>query len=124
MAKHLQAYFREKDDAESAAASLVALGATQVQTDRSAVAAGPTADDATDVVAMVPQLHNTMLGAPYPFQPTAVLFGGFGPGGETRTENVDADVTGAGVPMLTAVVEDALYEQAVGIVKRNGGTVD
>jgi hypothetical protein len=124
MSKHIQAYFTEKNDAESAATSLKALGASQVQTDRSAVFEHFT-DDMTSILPMVPANQGAMIGAPYSSQPSAVLFGGFAAVNDSSTEMVvDADVTGAGEPMLSAVIEDTKYDQAVDIVKQHGGRVD
>ncbi|MCI3923226.1 hypothetical protein MO973_23655 [Paenibacillus sp. TRM 82003] len=123
MAKHIQAYFTEKNDAESAATSLKALGAAQVQTDRSAVFEHFT-DDARSILPMVPQNQGAFVGAPYSQQPSAVLFAGFDDARDVRSKDVDADVSGAGQPMLMAVIEDGLYDKAVGIVKQHGGRVE
>jgi hypothetical protein len=124
MSKHIQAYFTEKNDAEAAATSLKALGATQVQTDRSAVFEHVT-DGMRSVLPMVPASQGAMIGTPYSGQPTAVLLGGLTAVSDASTEiGVDADVNGAGEPMLSAVVEDGLHDEAVDIVKRHGGRVD
>jgi hypothetical protein len=98
---HIQAYFSDNDAAESAAISLKALGATQIETGHA---------EAGDDDGLSSPLY------PFPFfgQSGTVLLGA-GEWAEPREE---------GIPVLSAVVADDLYEEAVKIVKHHGGHVN
>lgn len=100
---HIQAYFSEQDDAESAAISLKALGATQVETGQT---------EGRDEEAPL----SSLLGFSYMGQSGAVLFG--------AGELGDRESREEGMPMLTAVVPDDLYQDAVKVVRRHGGYVN
>lgn len=122
MTRHIQAYFSEMNDAQSAATSLQALGAGQVQTDRS-TAFEPSRDEASAVLPIVPQVQGAY-GAPFTPQTGALMFTAFDDEGAQRMGDGDADATDAGEPVLTAVVDEALYEKAIDIITKHGGRVD
>lgn len=123
MTKHIQAYFKERDDAESAATSLQALGAKDVTTDRTQV------DTFEEDMGMVfPPTASvdepSFTGSPLvSLDPVSTPAYGVGeqPGVTTNQED---DVSLAGTPVLSAAVDDELYEQAMDIVKKKGGTTD
>jgi hypothetical protein len=123
MVKHIQAYFDTEDDAEAAAVDLRALGAIEVTADRTAGDWGgyfPT--ETAAIIPMIPQNQGSMVGASYNGQPNNVLLAGLAwdrdllPG--------DRDRVGGGRPVVTAVVDDSLYDSAIDAVKRRGAKVE
>jgi len=123
MVKHIQAYFEEEDDAEAAATDLRALGAIEVTSDRTADdTVGRFPEQTAAVIPMIPQNQGSMVGASYNGQPNNVLIAGLVGGGDLLPG--DRDGGAGGQPVVTAVIEERLYEKAVDAVKRRGGKVD
>ena len=123
MVKHIQAYFNTEDEAEAAAIDLRALGASEVTADRTAGDMdGRFPAETAAIIPMIPQNQGSMVGASYNGQPNNVLLAGLVwnrdllPGGRDRV--------GGGRPVVTAVVEDSLYDSAVDVVKRRGADVE
>ncbi|WP_199624720.1 hypothetical protein [Paenibacillus alkalitolerans] len=119
--KHIQAYFKEWNDAEGAATDLQALGAAHIMTDRTNVFEH-FIDDPTSLLPMVPQLSGQFISVPSPLQPSGVLLGGLDAAEGEAPE--DADAAGVGTPVLSAIIETNLYDKAMDIVKKYGGTTD
>ena len=102
MDQHIQAYFRNRDDAEEAAISLRALGVGVVET-----GGMETTNDAGDEGIALPFLAAT--GVPF-----AIV----------SREQADDEVDQSRAVVLSARVPDHLCEQAVNVVKQSGGWVD
>ncbi|HZG57670.1 hypothetical protein [Paenibacillus sp.] len=123
MAKHIQAYFRTEDDAVAAVTDLQALGAIEVTSDRTAEDVGHFPAEMAAVIPALPLQQGTLVGSAYNGQMNNVLLGALVlnrdllPGDPERSGD-------EGEPVVTAVVEDHMYEKAVEIVKRRGGQVE
>lgn len=118
MTRHIQAYFNEEDDALSAAVSLRALGANEVSTDRSAER-GASATLLPGAVS-----RSGMIAAMNPTQASTIALGLTPDGATLFKDDADEMAEGSGQAMLTAVVSEEIYEQAVAIVEEQGGRVD
>ncbi|HZG76912.1 MAG TPA: hypothetical protein VEZ72_13755 [Paenibacillus sp.] len=123
MVKHIQAYFNTEDEAQAAAVDLRALGAIEVTADRTAGDGnGRFPADTAAIIPMIPQNQGSMVGASYNGQPNNVLLAGLVwdrdllPGDRGRVDG--------GRPVVTAVVEDSLYDSAIDAVKRRGAKVE
>ncbi len=123
MVKHIQAYFDSEDEAEAAAIDLRALGATEVTADRTAGDMdGRFPTESAAILPMVPQNQGSLIGASYGGQPNNVLFAGLFANRDFLPNNGNREDRGR--PVVTAVVEDSLYEKAVDALKRSGAKVE
>jgi len=123
MVKHIQAYFNTEDEAEAAAIDLRALGASEVTADRTAGDMdGRFPAETAAIIPMIPQNQGSMVGASYNGQPNNVLLAGLVWNRDLLPG--DRDRVGGGRPVVTAVVEDSLYDSAVDVVKRRGADVE
>jgi|GEM_PF-4009065 len=102
MDQHIQAYFRNRDDAEEAAISLRALGIGGVETDR-----------------IEASNHVGDPGAGLPFMATSSV-----PFAVVSGERLDDEEDHTWTVVLSAKVPEKLYDQAVDVVKQSGGRVD
>ncbi|WP_274363239.1 hypothetical protein [Paenibacillus thermotolerans] len=123
MTKHIQAYFKERDNAESAATSLRALGAEDVTTDRTQV--DTFEEDMGMVFPPTASVDEPSFTGPPLVSLDPVSTPAYGVGEEPGVStNQEDDVSLAGTPVLSAAVDDALYDEAINIVRQKGGTTD
>lgn len=118
-------YFNKREEAEHAANRLRALGAADVQIDRSGRAARGVFGDVVDrLTASIPGLGDLMGGAGRERSDEDLTTGGGAPGDveEAGGAGNEGD-TGRGSVILRAEVDESLHDKAVQVIEKSGGRV-
>ena len=123
--KNILAYFHSPDQAEGIASKLRALRAIDVQVDRfSRYPGGPsmgTDDIMNPITGNIASLATLTQGAPISGHGDGILIAA-DPSASGMSHGGEGIVTGRNI-LLTAVVEEATYEQALRVIEEGGGMV-
>jgi hypothetical protein len=122
MDKHIQAYFFEQNDAQSVMTTLKALGAKNVRVERTSDLEEP---DDPYLPIFRPQNEGVGTGTFINFQPGVAIVNEYkNEGSIFRNNDVDSEATGRGQPILTAMISEEKYDQAVNIIRQHSGTLE